>query len=51
MESKFEFKTFSSNTMLNHHLSQKVKLIGRGKFNYLIITLTSNLDAHNFVPS
>jgi hypothetical protein len=24
--------------MLNHHLSQKLKLIGRGKFNYLIKT-------------
>jgi hypothetical protein len=26
--------------MLNHHLSQKLKLIGRGKFNHLINTLT-----------
>jgi hypothetical protein len=29
-----------SDTMLNHHLSQKLKLIGRGKFNHLINTLT-----------
>jgi hypothetical protein len=27
-------------TMSNHHLSQKLKLIVRGKFNYLINTLT-----------
>jgi hypothetical protein len=27
-------------TMLNYHLSQKLKLIGRGKFNHLIISLT-----------
>ena len=27
-------------TMLNYQLSQKLKLIGRGKFNHLTITLT-----------
>jgi hypothetical protein len=39
-ESRFELRTFGSDTMLNHHLSQKLKLIGRGKFNHLINTLT-----------
>jgi hypothetical protein len=29
--------------LLNHHLFQKLKLIGRGKFNYLINTLTLSL--------
>jgi hypothetical protein len=38
-ESRFELRTFGSDTMLNHHLSQKLKLIGRGKFNHLINTL------------
>jgi hypothetical protein len=28
-----------SDTMLNYQLSQKLKLIGRGKFNHLTITL------------
>jgi hypothetical protein len=28
-----------SDTMLNYHLSQKLKLIGRGKFNHLTITV------------
>jgi hypothetical protein len=42
-KSRFEFRTFVSNTMLNYHSSQKFKLIGRGKFNHLINTLTSNL--------
>jgi hypothetical protein len=39
-KSKFELKIFGSDTMLNHHLSQKLKLIGRDKFNHLINTLT-----------
>jgi hypothetical protein len=39
-ESRFEFKIFGSDAMLNQHLSQKLKLIGRGKFNHLINTLT-----------
>jgi hypothetical protein len=38
-ELKFELITFSSDTMLNHHLSHKLKLIEKNKFNYLIITL------------
>jgi hypothetical protein len=33
-ESRFELRTFGSDTMLNHHLSQKFKLIGRGKFDH-----------------
>jgi hypothetical protein len=32
--------------MLNHHLSQKFKLIGRGKFNQLINTLTVLAPKH-----
>jgi hypothetical protein len=40
-ESRFELRTFGSDTKLNHHLSQKFKLIGRGKFDHLINTLTS----------
>ena len=39
-ESKFNLMTFGSDTMINYHLSQKLKLIGRGKFNHLTITLT-----------
>jgi hypothetical protein len=39
-ESRFELRTFGSDTMLNHYLSQKLKLTGRGKFNHLINTLT-----------
>ena len=38
--SRFELKTFVSNTMLNHHLLKKFKLIGRVKFNHLIFILT-----------
>jgi len=38
-ESRIEFKTFDSNTMLDHYLSKKFKLIEKGKFNYLINTL------------
>jgi hypothetical protein len=37
----FELKTLSSNTMLNHNLSTKPKLIGKGKFNHLTNTLTT----------
>jgi hypothetical protein len=40
MESRFEFKIFGSDTILNHHLSQKLKFIGRDKFNHLINTST-----------
>jgi hypothetical protein len=40
MESRFELRTFGFDTMLDYHLSQKLKLIGRGKFNHLINTLT-----------
>jgi hypothetical protein len=45
MESKFDFRTFGFDTMLNYHLFQKLKLIGRNKFNHLIISLTM----HGFV--
>jgi len=40
IESRFELRTFGFDTMLNHHLSQKFKLIEIGKFNHLIKTLT-----------
>jgi hypothetical protein len=42
MELRFELKTFDYDTMLNYHLFQKLKLIGRSKFNHLINTLTVN---------
>jgi hypothetical protein len=42
-ESKFEFRTFGSDTKLNHYLFQKLKLIGRDKFNHLINTLTERI--------
>jgi hypothetical protein len=41
IESRFEFKTFGFDTILNHNLPYKLKLIGRGKFNHLINTLTN----------
>jgi hypothetical protein len=40
IKSKFELKTFDFDTMLNHHLSQKLKLIGKSKFNHFINNLT-----------
>jgi hypothetical protein len=39
-EPRFDLMTFDSDTMLIYHLSQKLKIIGRDKFNHLIITLT-----------
>jgi hypothetical protein len=39
-ESTFKLRTLGSDTMLNYHLSQKLKLIGRDKFNHYINTLT-----------
>jgi hypothetical protein len=39
-ELRFELMTFGFDTMLNHHLSQKLKQIGKSKFNHLINTLT-----------
>jgi hypothetical protein len=41
MELRFDPKTFGADTMLNYQLSQKLKLIGRDKFNHLIISLTT----------
>jgi hypothetical protein len=43
MESRSELKTFGFDTILNYHLSQKLKLIERGKFNHLINTLTLSI--------
>jgi hypothetical protein len=37
---RFELKIFGSDIMFKYHLSQKLKLIGRGKFNHLINTVT-----------
>ena len=39
METKFEFRTTYFDTMINDHLSQKLKLLGNDEFNYLIIIL------------
>jgi hypothetical protein len=50
-ESRFELRTFGSDTMLNHHLSQKLKLIGRSKFNHLINTLTMSAFKAPLDPS
>jgi hypothetical protein len=43
-ESMFEFKTFDSDTMLNHHLFQNVKLIGRSKFKLRTLCNVSFLE-------
>lgn len=40
IESGFELMIFYSETMLNHYLTKKFKLIGRDRFNHLINTLT-----------
>jgi len=40
MESEFKFGTSGSDSMLNYNLSQKLKLLGMGKFNHLIHILT-----------
>jgi hypothetical protein len=40
--------TFDFDTMLNHHLSKKLKLIGRVKFNHLTNTLTPQ-EEHNML--
>jgi hypothetical protein len=39
-ESRLDLMTFGSDIMLNYQLFQKVKLIGRDKFNHLTINLT-----------
>jgi hypothetical protein len=38
----FNIQDLCSNTMLNHYLSQNLKLIEKIKFNHLINTLTAN---------
>jgi hypothetical protein len=40
MESRFDPMTFGADTMVNYQLSQKLKLIGKCKFNHLIIILS-----------
>jgi hypothetical protein len=50
-ESKFDYRTFSSNTMLNYYFSRKLKLIEKGKFNHLIITLTGTTFDRSFIGS
>jgi hypothetical protein len=44
MKSMFKLKTSDSNTILNHYLFIKFKLIKRGKFNHLTNTLTQIND-------
>jgi hypothetical protein len=39
MKSRFNYKTFTFDTMLNYQLSHKFKLIRKNKFNHLIISL------------
>jgi hypothetical protein len=46
MELRFEFKTFGSDIMLNHHLFKKLKLVRIGKFNHLANTLTDYKGSH-----
>jgi hypothetical protein len=40
-EVKFQFRTFGSDIILNHHLFQKLKLIGREEFPY---STSANVD-------
>jgi hypothetical protein len=40
MELRFKFIIFGFDTMLNYLLSQKLKIVGKSKFNRLIIKLT-----------
>ena len=47
-ESKFDPKTFDFDTILNYQLSQKLKLIGRDKFNHLINILTGIMKDDQF---
>ena len=39
VETKFELRTTYFDTMINDHLSQKLKQLGNDEFNYLIIIL------------
>ena len=39
-ETGIELMTSYFDTMLNYRLSQKLKLLGNGEFNHLIISLT-----------
>jgi hypothetical protein len=41
VETEFELMTFGSDIMLNYNLFEKLKLIGRGKFNNLINNSTN----------
>jgi hypothetical protein len=41
---RFELRTFSFDTILNHHLSQKLKPIGKCNFNNLINHLINTLN-------
>jgi hypothetical protein len=41
VESRFELGIKCSNTMRNYQLSQKLKLLGNGKYNHLINILTN----------
>jgi hypothetical protein len=47
MEIRFKIRTFGSNSMLNHHSSQKFKLIRKDKLNRLINILTGMSNSHH----
>jgi hypothetical protein len=49
MESRFELMTFGSDTTLNYYLSQKIKQMGKSKFNHLINTLTGSVIVPVFI--
>ena len=42
-ETRIKLRILYSDTMLNYHLSQKLKLSRNGEFNHLTIILTSTL--------
>jgi hypothetical protein len=46
VKSRFELIALDFDTMLNHHLSQKFKLIGKDEFNHLINILTIIIYMH-----
>jgi hypothetical protein len=44
---RFEFRTFGSDTMLNHHLFQKFKLIRNDKLNHLNNIVPGMSNSHH----
>jgi hypothetical protein len=47
----FKLKTFVTDTMFYHHLSQELKLIENDKFNHLIniLTIVIGICTHNLI--